>query len=177
MTWSYSCVNRTRSILQKANLYPQLDSLSFTCVTGTTWQLASIWTVVLCFLYILFMHWACGKIVLQWMLMGILNLFSRLWSFSTFWQLMGDLSFSVSRQKTTSDSFKFRALNLVEKRRKFNLQSSFKAWWTKHWPPIHGEPQRLLFWKSTMERTPIHILTYVHTGHTLCKIFKRSQDL
>ena len=66
---------------------------------------------------------------------------------------------SYSRQKTTSDSFKFRALDLVEKRRKFNLQSSFKAWWTKHWPPIHGEPQRLLFWKGTMERTPIHILT------------------
>ena len=115
MTWSYSCVNRTRSILQKANLYPQLDSLSFTCVTGTTWQLASIWAVVLCFLYILVMHWACGKIVLQWMLME-------------FW-----ICFPAFGASIPSDNLWVTYLSQLVAKRRLQILLNFEPliWWKK----------------------------------------------
>lgn len=126
MTCCYVCVSHRRSILQKDQICilifiafgsHNLQHDSYSSINLGTCSLLSLHLLV---------HWACGKIVLPWMLMASFELmFPCLWGPCIFWQFEYDLwvtyiFFSFSCQKTTSDSFKFRALDLVEKR---NLQS------------------------------------------------------
>ena len=118
------CKSQKKHFMYRKTKFVSSSWLHFGCnnLQHDSYSSINLGTCSLLSLHLL-VHWACGKIVLQWMLMASFELmFSWLWGPCIFWQLEYDLwvtyiFFSFSCQKVTSDPFKFRALDLVEKRR------------------------------------------------------------
>ena len=110
------CNSRAQNFTERQNLYLPFW-LGCACTTYNTMARINFGSFI-CFLYILLVHWACGKIVLWLVLMEsfefvflslgplyIYLLVTWIYLLVTYLSLISDLSFSVSHQKATSVFF------------------------------------------------------------------------